>query len=120
MSCQILAGQAQSDLKLGHHLELRRREEFDRMTQVEGHMTIEEMKHPFEIAAMNKGHREGRAEGRTEALADAILDVLEARFGSLPESAVNQVRALKDESRLRRAVRLAGTEPGLAQFLANL
>ena len=79
-------------------------------------MTIDEMQWPHEIAAMQIGDAKGHARGLTEA----ILDAVEARFGAVSEDVRAKIQQLTEESRLRRAHRLAVTEPTLDQFLANM
>jgi len=102
--------------RLPRELELQFKQEVARLDPVEGPMSISKLITPLEEIAREEGLAEGQAKGRAEGLVDA----LEARFGSVPEEVRVRLRQIADESRLRRAMRLAVTEPNLAQFLANL
>jgi predicted transposase YdaD len=83
-------------------------------------MPLTELITPLEEIAMAKGEAKGLAEGLAKGGQQAILDALEVRFGTVPEDLRKQVEQIADESRLRRALRLAITEPSLQTFLANL
>ncbi len=60
------------------------------------------------------GRQEGRQEATLETMHEAILDVLDARFGPVPEAVRQRVHALDDEPALkdllRRAVRVTSLE----------
>lgn len=79
-------------------------------------MALTQMITPLEEIAMAKGEAKGTATARQQD----ILDALEVRFGTVPEDLRKQVEQIADESRLRRALRLAISEPSLDRFLANL
>ena len=66
-------------------------------------------------AGQEEGERAGRQVGRQED----ILDALEARFGEVPFDLRQQIKAIADEARLKRLLRQAVIQPGLASFLAH-
>ena len=92
--------------------ELRFRQEWNNLPNSERVMNIDEVKSPFELGAME--------EARIKAQHEAVLDVLDARFGSVTEDVRQRVLQTTDESRLRRAHRLAVTEPNLEAVLSHL
>ena len=63
-----------------------------------------------------EGRAEGRTEGRVEALRDAALEFLEARFGEVPYELREEVRALANETCVKRLPRLAAVATDLADF----
>ena len=81
---------------------------------------------------MEKGLEQGREEGREEGLLqgiergreqgrladrrDSILDILAARFGSVPETLRNAILAVSDSERLLRLTREAATCESIDQF----
>ena len=113
-------------------LELKFREELVTYEQTEKPMTIDTFLSPVEIILCDqyeqevrqKGLQEGRQEGRQEGLlqghALGVLDVLEMRFGSVPEAVRARVLGQTDEARLRQAHRSAVVCIGLEDFLAKL
>ena len=108
--------------RLPPELELRFKSEMATLPPSEGHMTTELIT-PLEEIAMEegfaKGQAEGLAKGRIEGLIEGLLNGLDTRFGPLPESVRDQLKEVNDESRLRRAMRLAITEPNRERFLAR-
>jgi hypothetical protein len=58
------------------------------------------------------GIRGSRYEGRVEGLKEGLLSALETRFGIVPEGLGVQLKKIRDESRLRHALRLAITSNG--------
>jgi hypothetical protein len=105
--------------RMPRELELRFKSELATLPTSEGHMTTTELITPLEEIAMEEGFAKGRVEGRVEGLAEGLLNVLESRFGVLPEGVHDQLKQVSDESRLRQAMRLAVTEPTLERFLAK-
>ena len=59
---------------------------------------------------------EGRQEGRQEGRRDSILRLLEKRFGRIPDSLVERVRAVHDDARLQQIFDLATDCQDLASF----
>ena len=66
-------------------------------------------------AGQEEGERAGRQVGRQED----ILEALAARFGEVPSDLRQQIKAIADEARLKRLLRQAVIQPGLASFLAH-
>jgi predicted transposase YdaD len=70
------------------------------------------------------GREEGREEGRQEGLLQArrlsVLDVLEARFGPVPETVEEKLQAVADEASLRRVLGTASTARSITAFLQTL
>jgi predicted transposase/invertase (TIGR01784 family) len=69
----------------------------------------------------------GRQEGRQEAIAEAItyarvdvIEILEARFGTIPPSLAYRVNALDDLIKLRKLLTQAATVDSLETFQAHL
>jgi hypothetical protein len=106
--------------RLPEDLELRFKTEFASLEQTEPGMPLTELITPLEEIAMAKGEAKGLAEGSAKARQQDILDALEVRLRTVPGDLRKQVEQIADESRLRRALRLAITEPSLQAFLANL
>ena len=104
-------------------LELKFREELAVYEQKEKPMTIETLLSPYEMIMQERSRQEGLQTGRQEGLhtglQEAVLTVLEARFGTVPEEVVEQVRGLGDEAKLRCASRLAATVAGFGDYLAR-
>ena len=73
---------------------------------------------------IKKGLLEGRQEGRQEGLVqnarEAILDVLDTRFGQVPDSVREQVNALCSEPTLKDLLRRAARASSLDEFLVAL
>jgi len=101
--------------RLPEDLELKFREDLAVYEKKEQPMTLETLLSPYELMMQEKG----RQEGRQEAGQNAVLDILDARFGIIPEAVTQKVRGLADESALRQASRLAATATSLADFLAR-
>jgi len=59
-------------------------------------------------------------EGRAEALRDASLEVLEARFGEVPYELREELRALANETCVKRLPRLAAVAADLDDFRHRL
>jgi hypothetical protein len=75
-----------------------------------------------------EGHQEGRVEGRQEGLYEgevlsrrqALFEVLEVRFGSVPEGLGETLAAVSDLDRLKALHRTALTSPDLEAFASGL
>jgi phenylpyruvate tautomerase PptA (4-oxalocrotonate tautomerase family) len=126
--------------RLPRDLELRFKAELASLPASEGFMTTTKLITPWEKIAMEEGLARGRVEGQVEGLAkgrvegrvegvtegrkqgliEGLLNALETRFGAVPESVSAQLKEVRDESRLRQAIRLALTEPSLERFLTKL
>ena len=70
----------------------------------------------FERLSRQEGRQEGLQQGRQEA----ILELLGLRFGDVPMSVVEQVKALQEEAVLHRLLREAVLLPSLEAFVAQL
>jgi len=62
--------------------------------------------------------RIARQEGRQERAGEDVLAVLEARFGEVPYELREQVRSIRDETRLRQLLRVASVAPNHESFRA--
>ena len=102
-------------------------------------MTIDTLLSPLEVILLKKerqqGIEEGRQEGRQEGLQEGrqegcqegllqarradILETLESRFGPLPGSISEKIRASRDEGTLRKGLRAAFTAASLEDFLRS-
>ena len=85
-------------------------EEYEALLAEEGHEEVATMEttwadrlrqEGFE-AGVREGIQEGRVEGRGEGKRDLVLDLLDRRFGPLPEATVKRVRALTSSEELSR------------------
>jgi predicted transposase YdaD len=86
----------------------------------------------FEELALKEGRQEGLLEGRQEGLVEglekgliqnareAILDVLDTRFGEVPDSVRERINALCSEPTLKNLLRRAVRTPSLEEFQAAL
>jgi predicted transposase YdaD len=78
----------------------------------------------FEELALKEGRQEGLLEGRQEGLLqnarEAILDVLDTRFGHVPDAVREQVNALCSEPTLKDLLRRAARVPSLDEFSVGL
>jgi thymidylate kinase len=74
----------------------------------------------FEELALEKGLVEGRQEGIVQTAREAILDVLDTRFGQVPESLRERVNAINGERNLKDLHRRAILTPSLEAFQAAL
>jgi hypothetical protein len=105
--------------RLPENLELKFRADLAVYEEKEKPMTVETLLSPYEWMMQEKGRQEGLQTGRQEAGQGAVLDVLEARFGPIPQEVVQRVRSSTDETKLRQASRLAATASSFADFLAR-
>jgi hypothetical protein len=64
--------------------------------------------------------KEGRQEGILQTGREAILDVLDTRFGQVPDSVRERVNALCSEPTLKDLLRRAARVPSLAEFSVGL
>jgi predicted transposase YdaD len=69
---------------------------------------------------IDKGRIEGVDTGIKLGLAQSVLNVLEARFGALPESLLAPIRACDDSEVLSRVLVVAATTSSAAEVLAAL
>jgi len=82
----------------------------------------------FEELALKEGRQEGRQEGLVEGLEkgilqtarEAIIDVLDTRFGQVPDSVRERVNALCSEPTLKNLLRRAVRTPSLEEFQSAL
>jgi hypothetical protein len=76
----------------------------------------EEKKMPY----ITSIERIGRQEGRQETMREDILEILEARFGSVPEAMCLKVRKIDEEPRLKALHRRSALVESLSQFEQEL
>jgi predicted transposase YdaD len=82
----------------------------------------------FEELALKEGRQEGRQEGLVEGLEkgilqtarEAIIDVLDTRFGQVPDSVRERVNSLCSEPTLKNLLRRAVRTPSLEEFQSAL
>jgi len=78
----------------------------------------------FEELALKEGLEKGLVDGRQEGLLqnarEAILDVLDTRFGHVPDAVREQVNALCSELTLKDLLRRAARVPSLDEFSVGL
>jgi predicted transposase YdaD len=86
----------------------------------------------FRQEGRQEGHQEGRVEGRVEGRQEGLyegevlsrrqtlLEVLEVRFGSIPEGLGEMLAAVSDLDRLKALHRTALTSPDLEAFASGL
>ena len=72
------------------------------------------------VEGLEKGLVEGRQEGLVQNAREAILDVLETRFGQVPDSLRERVNTIGSEPTLKNLLRRAVRTPGLEEFQATL
>ena len=100
--------------------------------QSEESMTIETLLSPLELILIEKyrqegrqdgrqdGRQEGRQEGRLLAIRENILDLLQARFSSVPPEVRETISGIADETILRQINRDAALLPSLGEFQRRL
>jgi predicted transposase YdaD len=71
-------------------------------------------------AGRQEGLQAGRQEGQIEARQDDLIDLLQERFGVVPDELTSQIRTTRDLPRLRQAMRRALQAPTLAEFALEL
>ncbi|MCF7709368.1 MAG: transposase, partial [Verrucomicrobia bacterium] len=71
---------------------------------------------PYVTSIERLGRKEGLQEGLQKALHAAIVEVLEARFSSVPKELKAKVNAIADEQELRRLHRKAVLVPSIEEF----
>ncbi len=64
--------------------------------------------------------QEGRQEGEIQSRQQSLLELLEARFGTLPEELSEMLSSLSDLNRLKALQRTAATCPELEVFISSL
>ena len=67
-----------------------------------------------------EGHPEGRDEGRLSAFRTSIADILNARFGSTPDSLQEALARVSDPAHLKNLAVLAVTRNSVDVFLRSL
>ena len=67
-----------------------------------------------------EGRQQGRQEGRESALQESILDLLEARFGTVPYAIREHLLGVHHEDELKRLHRQAALAPDLDGFQKQL
>ncbi|MFW6360013.1 MAG: transposase [Chroococcales cyanobacterium] len=71
---------------------------------------------PFERLAKEEGREEGRKEGQLQKGRENILEILQIRFGNVPESLGEAINQIEDESILNNLLREAVTISSLTEF----
>jgi hypothetical protein len=74
----------------------------------------------IEEAALEKGIEKGMEKGRLESKRESVLQVLEARFGAVPEEVQSALSAIEDLKRLETLTRTAATMPDMDTFAQAL
>jgi thymidylate kinase len=74
----------------------------------------------FEELALKEGLKEGLEKGILQTAREAILDVLDTRFGEVPDSVRERVNAICGERNLKDLHRRAILTPSLEEFQATL
>jgi hypothetical protein len=67
-----------------------------------------------------EGHQEGRQEGGSEEAQRSVIEVLEARFGCVPEGLAEEIRHEKNLGKIRALLREATLCPTIEAFASNL
>ena len=67
-----------------------------------------------------EGRQEGLEKGIVQTAREAILDVLDSRFGEVPDSVRERINTLDDDRALRDLLRRAARVPSLAEFSVGL
>ena len=67
-----------------------------------------------------EGHPEGREEGRLSAFRVSIAGILNARFGSIPDSLEESLGRISDPARLENLTALAATCDSVDVLLRSL
>lgn len=67
-----------------------------------------------------KGRAEGEAKGRVEGIGLALRDLLEARFGSLPQDVISSITSSSDSEILRKLMLFAFHAESLQAFIDQL
>jgi hypothetical protein len=74
----------------------------------------------FEELALKEGLEKGLEKGIVQNAREAILDVLETRFGQVPDSLRERVNTIGSEPTLKNLLRRAVRTPSLEEFQATL
>jgi hypothetical protein len=69
---------------------------------------------------IQKGIQKGLEKGIVQTAREAILDVLDSRFGEVPDSVRERINALDDDRTLRDLLRRAARVPSLDEFSVAL
>ena len=74
----------------------------------------------FEELALKEGLEKGLEKGIVQNAREAILDVLETRFGQVPDSVRERVNTIGSEPTLKNLLRQAARASSLEEFQATL
>ena len=74
----------------------------------------------FEELALKEGLEKGLQKGILQKAREAILDVLDTRFGEVPDAVRERVNALCSEPTLKDLLRHAARVPSLDEFSVGL
>ena len=72
------------------------------------------------LEGLLEGRQEGLEKGIVQTAREAILDVLDSRFGEVPDSVRERINTLDDDRTLRDLLRRAARVPSLAEFSVGL
>ena len=74
----------------------------------------------FEELALKEGLEKGLEKGILQTAREAILDVLDTRFGEVPDSIRDRINSLGSEPTLKTLLRRAARASSLEEFQATL
>ena len=69
---------------------------------------------------LQKGRQEGRQEGEIQSRQQALFELLEVRFGSVPEGLAEALSTISHLNRLKELQKTAVTCPDLESFVSGL
>jgi predicted transposase YdaD len=67
-----------------------------------------------------EGKAEGKARGKAEGMAEILFDMLEAKFGKVPDGLRARLNASKNQEDIKQAMRKAVTSDTLEEYMAKL
>ena len=73
-----------------------------------------------ERRGIQQGIQQGIEQGVLQNAREAVVDILEVRFGNVPQSMVQRIHAMEDLDLLKMLHRKAATVPSLEEFEATL
>jgi hypothetical protein len=74
----------------------------------------------FEELALKEGLEKGLEKGILQTGREAIIDVLDTRFGHVPDAVRERIYTLDDDRTLKDLLRRAARVPSLAEFSVGL
>jgi len=67
-----------------------------------------------------RGEARGEAKGEVKGRRDMLFDLLEAKFGKIPDEICNRLSTLKEQEDIKQAMRKAINSESLEEFLSKL